>query len=56
MQPLPLRGFDEECREFLRDQYTQAGLKIHHTSTPQSIEKGADGKFTLVCQVSLKLD
>lgn len=50
LQPLPLRGFDEECRQFLAEQYEQNGINLHVSSTPQAIEKGADGKFTLVCQ------
>ena len=50
LQPLPLRGFDEDCRKFLAEQYQQNGLNLHVSSTPQSIEKGADGKFTLVCK------
>ena len=50
LQPLPLRGFDEDCRQFLAEQYQQNGLNLHTNSTPQSIEKGEDGKFTLVCQ------
>ncbi len=39
-QPLPLRGFDEECRRFIADQYTQSGLKLHTESQPQEVRGG----------------
>lgn len=47
MQPLPLRGFDEECRQFIAEQYEVAGLNIHSESTPTRIEKQSNGSFTL---------
>ena len=47
MQPLPLRGFDEECRKFIAKQYEVAGLNIHSESTPTRIEKQSNGSFTL---------
>ncbi|KAK9804239.1 hypothetical protein WJX72_002925 [[Myrmecia] bisecta] len=46
-QKLPLRGFDEECREFIADQYKVHGLNLHPEHSPTKIEKGADGKLTL---------
>ena len=47
LQPLPLRGFDEECRSFIAEQYEVSGLNIHAQSTPTSIEKKSDGSLTL---------
>lgn len=47
VQPLPLRGFDEECRQFIAEQYEVAGLNIHSESTPTRIEKQNNGTFTL---------
>lgn len=47
VQPLPLRGFDEECREFITEQYQQRGLNLHAESTPERIVKQPDGKLTL---------
>ncbi|KAL0024238.1 hypothetical protein WJX77_010882 [Trebouxia sp. C0004] len=46
-QPLPLRGFDEECRGFIAEQYEVTGLNIHSQSTPTRIEKQSDGSLTL---------
>ena len=47
LQPLPLRGFDEECRGFIAEQYEVTGLNIHSQSTPTRIEKQSDGSLTL---------
>ena len=47
LQPLPLRGFDEEVRKFVAEQYKVAGLNIHATYSPSKIVKGPDGKLTL---------
>ena len=47
VQPLPLRGFDEECRKFIAEQYEVHGLNIHSESTPTRIEKQSNGSFTL---------
>lgn len=47
VQPLPLRGFDEECRQFIAEQYQVSGLNIHSESTPTRIEKQSNGSFTL---------
>ena len=40
VQPLPLRGFDEDCRQFLAEQYQQNGLNLHVSSTPQQLQPG----------------
>lgn len=47
LQPLPLRGFDEECRKFIAEQYEVHGLNIHSQSTPTKIEKKEDGTLSL---------
>lgn len=47
LQPLPLRGFDEECRKFIAEQYEVHGLNIHSQSTPTKIEKKDDGSLSL---------
>ena len=47
LQPLPLRGFDEECRKFIAEQYEVHGLNIHSQSTPTRIEKKEDGSLSL---------
>lgn len=47
-QPLPLRGFDEEVRNFVAEQYGVHGLHLHPAASPVEIRKGEDGKLTLV--------
>jgi len=47
-QPLPLRGFDEECRKFMSEQYAQTGLQLHKECNPVEVKRGADGKLTVV--------
>ncbi len=47
MQPQPLRGFDEECRKFVTEQYEAKGLNLHPESTPEKIVKNDDGSLTL---------
>ena len=47
VQELPLRGFDEECRRFMSEQYTVRGLNLHPTHSPTRVVKGEDGKLTL---------
>ena len=44
---MPLRGFDEECRRFITDQYEQKGLNLHPETSPQKIVKNDDGTLTL---------
>lgn len=46
-QPQPLRGFDEECRQFITEQYEAKGLNLHPESSPEKIEKNADGTLTI---------
>jgi len=47
-QPLPLRGFDQECRKFLAEQYAQTGLNLHSECSPTEVKKQSDGKYTVV--------
>jgi glutathione reductase (NADPH) len=47
VQPQPLRGFDEECRQFITEQYEAKGLNLHPESSPEKIEKNADGTLTI---------
>ena len=47
LQPQPLRGFDEECRRFITEQYAGRGLRLHPEFNPERIEKQADGTLTL---------
>ncbi|KAJ9510900.1 hypothetical protein QJQ45_027689 [Haematococcus lacustris] len=47
-QPLPLRGFDEEVRKFVTEQYQQAGLQLHPGLSPIEVRKQADGRLTVV--------
>lgn len=49
-QPLPLRGFDEEVRNFVAEQYGVHGLNLHPAASPVEIRKDADGKLTLVAE------
>ena len=47
LQELPLRGFDEECREFVTEQYQAKGLNLHPEANPEQIVKNDDGTLTL---------
>lgn len=42
-----LRGFDEEVRDFLTEEYTKAGIDINNGCSPKSIEKNADGSLKM---------
>ena len=50
-QAKPLRGFDEEVRDFVTEQYRVHGLHLHPSASPTSITKGPDGKLTLTAEV-----
>eukprot|EP00240_Pyramimonas_obovata_P000499 CAMPEP_0118924054 /NCGR_PEP_ID=MMETSP1169-20130426/2354_1 /TAXON_ID=36882 /ORGANISM="Pyramimonas obovata, Strain CCMP722" /LENGTH=541 /DNA_ID=CAMNT_0006865135 /DNA_START=58 /DNA_END=1683 /DNA_ORIENTATION=+ len=41
--PKPLRGFDEEVRDFLAEQLSNKGIHLHPDTTPTAVEKTADG-------------
>jgi glutathione reductase (NADPH) len=41
-QPLPLRGFDQDIRESMREALEAQGIKLHPNSTPEKLE--ADGQ------------
>jgi len=40
-----LRGFDDDVREFVSNELTQAGINLHYHRTIESIEKLEDGRF-----------
>ena len=42
-QPLVLRGFDSDLRQFLQDRYTHRGLTIHTNTTIESIQESSNG-------------
>mmetsp|Transcript_34724 Transcript_34724/g.98394 ORF Transcript_34724/g.98394 Transcript_34724/m.98394 type:complete len:557 (-) Transcript_34724:164-1834(-) len=44
---LPLRGFDEECRVFLKEQIAETGMNLHPGCSPTEIVKNDDGTFTI---------
>ncbi|CAM6122559.1 unnamed protein product [Calypogeia fissa] len=43
-----LRGFDEQLSEFLGQQMASKGITFHFGESPTAVEKGEDGKLTLV--------
>lgn len=42
-KPLPLRGFDNECRELVAKNLEKRGIILHTDSTPEKVEKSASG-------------
>eukprot|EP01064_Diplonema_japonicum_P037822 TRINITY_DN898_c2_g1_i1.p1 TRINITY_DN898_c2_g1~~TRINITY_DN898_c2_g1_i1.p1 ORF type:complete len:495 (+),score=130.61 TRINITY_DN898_c2_g1_i1:56-1486(+) len=46
---LPLRGFDEDCRTFIAEQLAVHGLNLRSETTPKSVSKQDNGKFTVTC-------
>ena len=51
MQPQVLNpAFDNDARDFVAGQYTNAGIKLQLNTTPTKIEKGGDGKLTVTCE------
>lgn len=48
----PLRGFDEETRSFITEQYQEEGLLLHPGFTPSEIKKMKSGKFELIAKSS----
>ena len=51
-QPMPLRGFDEEAREFLTAAYAESGIHLHPLESPTAVEKLGEGEFKLVTDKS----
>ncbi|CAD7698256.1 unnamed protein product [Ostreobium quekettii] len=43
----PLRGFDEEARNFITEQYEVEGVHLHANSTPVDIVKDSEGTFSV---------
>ncbi|KAK9822833.1 hypothetical protein WJX81_008309 [Elliptochloris bilobata] len=50
-QAKPLRGFDEEIRDFVNEQYRVRGLNLYPQASPTRIVKGPDGKLTVHADV-----
>jgi pyruvate/2-oxoglutarate dehydrogenase complex dihydrolipoamide dehydrogenase (E3) component len=46
-QELPLKGFDEECRKLILEQYQLRGTKVHGNSSPVKVVKNSDGRLTV---------
>ncbi|CAL8470802.1 g10344 [Coccomyxa elongata] len=46
-KPLPLTGFDEECRGQVADDLKGRGIHLYPNTTPTKIEKNEDGSFTV---------
>eukprot|EP00897_Mesotaenium_endlicherianum_P011018 jgi/Mesen1/9945/ME000071S09365 len=55
-QAKPLRGFDEEVREFLAEQLTKAGIILHTSESPASVEKLGPGALALVTESGLRVE
>lgn len=51
VQDKPLRGFDEEVRDFVNEQYRVRGLHLHPKASPTRIVKGPDGKLAVHADV-----
>lgn len=45
--PLPLRGFDEECRVVVAENLQKRGVNLHAGCHPTRIELSADGSYVL---------
>eukprot|EP00959_Pyramimonas_sp_CCMP1952_P090364 1891525-Pyramimonas_sp.AAC.1 len=43
-QPTPLRGFDQDVRDFLAEQLAAKGITLHPNSSPTAVEKTANGR------------
>lgn len=43
-------AFDHEARDFVGEQYKNAGINVALQTTPTKIEKGGDGKMTVTCE------
>ena len=50
LQDMILKGFDNECRKFIKNIYEEAGVTIHLFSSPKKLEKGSNGKMTLTIE------
>ncbi len=52
----PLRGFDEELRSHIAEQYTEKGIKLHAGRSPASIERLPSGAKLLRCDDGSSLE
>ena len=48
-QPLPLRGFDEEVRQFASEQYKGSGIILHPNRIPKSLKRLENGRLEFIC-------
>lgn len=51
-QPLPLRGFDMECRKHVAENMKGRGIKLYPGTAPTRIDKNEDGSYTVQYQTS----
>lgn len=42
-KPLPLRGFDDECRQLVLDNLVKRGIHVHVNTSPVSVSKSENG-------------
>ncbi len=56
LQDMILKGFDNECRKFIKNIYEEAGVTIHMFSSPKKLEKDSNGKLTLTFDTKEKED
>lgn len=52
-QPLTLRGFDHEVREFVTEQYSKNGIHVHTCRTPKSLVQASNGKMRFTVESTL---
>lgn len=45
-----LKGFDLECRKFIKKIYEEMGVTIHMFTSPTKLEKDSNGKITLTTE------
>ena len=50
LQDMILKGFDNECRKFIKNIYEESGVTIHLFSSPKKLEKGSNGNLTLTTE------
>lgn len=51
----PLREFDNMLSDYLIEEFKTSGIQLHTQSTPQRVEKNADGTLTLVVESGEKI-
>lgn len=51
----PLREFDDMLSDYLVEEFKATGIQLHTHSTPQRVEKNADGTLTLIAESGEKI-